>query len=629
MSASKDLRLNKLHRTRENSLTDVVRVTDENIPKYRQVNYNAMRQLIHERKQSGLEALERVSKLQNDSHFIREQAELKLCREHWLSEQYRLNQQYRKHDQEHRAWLTEAFHDPDLLTLFHEITKYRIWLDENTIEFRKTTILPIVQLKEELQTNQVNQDNISHVLDALRVVGKEQQELIAILGQEQKQLEEELKEFQQMIDEDEEINMIEEGIPDSVIELPCPDDELRVTILQEFLIIDHRYRENLVDLDANYLPIVSQENGGWDTDEHEMLIHLYETYPTDLKKRRTHIYNHFHRYFPNRSRQDMLNHEEWYNARIYYQKHKRMILYEWKQARSALKLRAQSVFEQAFELQERLAQQHEEKMKQRALCEQLANQVQKWREKQLEVFEMKRKLEESRREVERERIQQENERLQKHRQQTKEKLAEYHTEKEEARLVEYEREKKRLEEMQVILAEQQRKDWERIKYRKEEYERKQQELRDRNQNEEYEEVQREERLQALADRVRPHVEIDHARVLKPTKAFNAHRGLLTSVNDDVNIQQELFPINTFNDRKLYGDVRIRLEQRLRDAGLIQTDYARQALAALQQAPKRIDTRENQMWSGFAFRANEIDSRNVSKPVKRDFISHPVFYGMDS
>lgn len=46
-----------------------------------------------------------------------------------------------------------------------------------------------------------------------------------------------------------------------------------------------------------------------------------------------------------------------------------------KQARSALKLRAQSVFEQAFELQERLAQQHEEKMKQRALCEQLANQV--------------------------------------------------------------------------------------------------------------------------------------------------------------------------------------------------------------------------------------------------------------
>ena len=49
--------------------------------------------------------------------------------------------------------------------------------------------------------------------------------------------------------------------------------------------------------------------------------------------------------------------------------------------------------------------------------------MQKWREKQLEVFEMKRKLEESRREVERERIQQENDRFQKHRQQTKEKVS--------------------------------------------------------------------------------------------------------------------------------------------------------------------------------------------------------------
>jgi len=128
---------------------------------------------------------------------------------------------------------------------------------------------------------------------------------------------------QQYVDEQDEINMIEEGIPDSVVQLPCPDDELRVTILQEFLIIDHRYRETLVDLDANYLHIVkydtfdffvrsyfisffSLENDGWDIDEHDILIHLYEMYPADLKKRRTYIYNHFHRYYPNRSRQEMV-----------------------------------------------------------------------------------------------------------------------------------------------------------------------------------------------------------------------------------------------------------------------------------------------------------------------------------
>lgn len=50
----------------------------------------------------------------------------------------------------------------------------------------------------------------------------------------------------------------------------------------------------------------SVENGGWDIDEHEMLVHLYDIYPHDLKKRRTHIYEHFHRYYPHYSRQDMV-----------------------------------------------------------------------------------------------------------------------------------------------------------------------------------------------------------------------------------------------------------------------------------------------------------------------------------
>ncbi|CAF4727401.1 unnamed protein product [Rotaria magnacalcarata] len=102
-----------------------------------------------------------------------------------------------------------------------------------------------------------------------------------------------------------------------------------------------------------------------------------------------------------------------------------------------------------------------------------------------------------------------------------------------------------------------------------------------------------------------------------------------NANEDINIQQELFPINTFKDRKLCGDIRVRLEQRLRDAGLIQTDYARQALAAVQKAPQRRDTQENKMWTGFAFKTNDIEPYNMSKPVKRDFISHSVFYGVEN
>ncbi len=48
--------------------------------------------------------------------------------------------------------------------------------------------------------------------------------------------------------------------------------------------------------------------------------------------------------------------------------------------------------------------------------------VQKWREKQLEVLEVKRRLEESKRQDELEKLERENERFEKHRQQMKDKV---------------------------------------------------------------------------------------------------------------------------------------------------------------------------------------------------------------
>jgi hypothetical protein len=88
-----------------------------------------------------------VSKLQNDSHALREQADLKILRDHWLQQQSRYNQQFRKYDQEHRTWLNDAFQDADLLNISHDIARYRIRLEENGIEFHRATILPMMQLK--------------------------------------------------------------------------------------------------------------------------------------------------------------------------------------------------------------------------------------------------------------------------------------------------------------------------------------------------------------------------------------------------------------------------------------------------------------------------------------------------
>jgi hypothetical protein len=58
------------------------------------------------------------------------------------------------------------------------------------------------------------------------------------------------------LDAEDGTSTIDEGIPTTVLHLPCPDDELRAMMLQEFLIIDHKYRDHLQDLNCQYLPIV-------------------------------------------------------------------------------------------------------------------------------------------------------------------------------------------------------------------------------------------------------------------------------------------------------------------------------------------------------------------------------------
>lgn len=88
-----------------------------------------------------------VTKLQNETHAVRQKADLKIARECWLDEERKLKEKLDKNEEENRSWLRDAFQHPDFLSIFHEIMPFAIRLDETGDEFRKTTLLPIVQLK--------------------------------------------------------------------------------------------------------------------------------------------------------------------------------------------------------------------------------------------------------------------------------------------------------------------------------------------------------------------------------------------------------------------------------------------------------------------------------------------------
>lgn len=73
-----------------------------------------------------------------------------------------------------------------------------------------------------------------------------------------------------------------------------------------------------------------------------------------------------------------------------------------------------------------------------------------------------------------------------------------------------------------------------------------------------------------------------------------------AANEPYGERKLLFNVHGYTEKQLNGDARLRIEQRLRQAGLINNDYARQIINAVQPptVPRR-DNISNNNWNGFA------------------------------
>lgn len=66
----------------------------------------------------------------------------------------------------------------------------------------------------------------------------------------------------------------------------------------------------------------------------------------------------------------------------------------------------------------------------------------------------------------------------------------------------------------------------------------------------------------------------------------------------------MYNVYSFTDKQLNNDARLRIEARLRQAGLINNDYAREMIKHVKPPtmPRR-DTMQNSNWNGFTLDSN--------------------------
>ena len=136
------------------------------------------------------------------------------------------------------------------------------------------------------------------------------------------------------------------------------------------------------------------------------------------------------------------------------------------------------------------------------------------------------------------------------------------------------------------------------------------ELQSKLASKEHENEEKKARLEKFYNAVKPNVESDPARMVSFTEAelnrrgvHNAHNtsNLLQASQDSYEDKKPMFKNFSFTEKQINADARLRIEQRLRSAGLINSEYARTLMSNMKQAPTqaRRDLNANTNWKGFA------------------------------
>lgn len=233
--------------------------------KYRDVDYEQMKDLASKYKQSGLQSLKHIKELSKVNKKSKEMSLLKQHSDVWIKECYILNGSRNMVHVELETIRAKQLTclDNELKRFFHEVLTFEAQIQMDQEIFHANTVKPILQLVDDLKywIRQLSLHKNNEELLQNHVCVSEQ---IALVKQQQNDIQQKMEEAYQSINADIEIVIddyfddvcddmkVEQGIPSCVTLLTCPYDELKISVLNEFFIIDQRYILQLDELEKKY-----------------------------------------------------------------------------------------------------------------------------------------------------------------------------------------------------------------------------------------------------------------------------------------------------------------------------------------------------------------------------------------
>ncbi|KAM6174497.1 coiled-coil domain-containing protein 148 isoform 1-T1 [Erethizon dorsatum] len=383
---------------------------------------------------------------------------------------------------------------------------------------------------------------------------------------------------------EEKTNLLSE-LPTELESLECPYPKLKSSILNEFCNFTKKYQKKLNDFDLQLEDIY--RNFQLSEEDHWIYQAVLDQYPGDLIGRRTLYLDMLQRYFPHKSRHDLVEHEKYCDQYHFTREQRRILIENWNKNRKDFIQKAAWTLLEASTIYDMESTLAKDRKKQQDLCADLKAKVFRWRAHQEEVARLEMEISARRRkkEEEKEKLWRKKELLK--REEKKKQIRKYWAKKEQKWQEMEMRDLQRLEELKKLMAEQSVKDRERVKYRQALLEKRLMEQKEVALQEAHEDEDRERRLEALRKQVAVVAQFDPVRMMSDTIASKAKMGI--DMEEEFILQKPLFTLHTYNEQQIISDPRLRFELALREAGLHKTLYAKNILPKIcPQKPQRKD-----------------------------------------
>nr|XP_045363643.1 coiled-coil domain-containing protein 148 isoform X3 [Camelus bactrianus] len=520
--------------------------------KYKPVDYQQLYALTEAKKLASASTELKIRKAVQTSKISKEQTLIKQHKQVWWQEHQRLNEVRCKMECEIKSFLNEENIGNECLS---DLLNFERELAEQWCIYLENVIHPIQQLREDLKyrlhpisqcSHSQSEFNSVKVLEEVDSVKKQLKAVFERLSLEQQKIENNLSEWSvQILDHSSEegINLLSE-LPMEFETLECPYSDLKSSILNEFCSFTEKYQKKLQDFDLQLEDVY--RNFQLSDEDHWIFQAVLDQYPGDLCGRRTLYLDMLQRYFPRKSRHDLVEHEKYCDQYRFAKEQRRILISSWNKNRRDFIQKAVLTLAEACAAHEMESTMAKDRKKQQEVCADLKAKVLQWRAHQEEVARLEMEISVRRREKEeeKEKLWKKKELLQ--REEKKKKIRKYWAEKEQKWQEMEMRDLRRLEELKKLMAEQSVKDRERVKYRQELLEKRLMEKKEVALQEALEE-ERERRLAALRKQVTIVAQFDPVRMMSDTMASKARMGI--GIEEEFILQKPLFTLNTYNEQQ--------------------------------------------------------------------------------